>query len=180
MANGLWVSLRKYILPLFVASVIIISFALGLHNASLYQPNHGFDGSGHIYYIEYIAKHGQIPPPTEWETHQPPLYYLLASSILRLTRNIKSIQYINIFVHWSIVLLVGFGLRKVFKDINTTLIGMLSILALPMLNIFSPMVTNELLSTLFIISSVVASIFLQYVTTKKQFIITRKSNKKPA
>ncbi|MFZ2026173.1 MAG: hypothetical protein WAV30_02725, partial [Microgenomates group bacterium] len=60
-----------------IAVVIISSFALGLHNASIYAPNHGFDGSGHVYYIRYLAEKKEIPPPTGWETHQPPLYYII-------------------------------------------------------------------------------------------------------
>jgi len=170
MAKSSPFSPKKLILTLFVTLVIALSLLLGLHNASLYQPNHGFDGSGHIYYIEYIAKNGQIPPPTEWETHQPPLYYILAALILNLTHNLKSVQHINIVVHWLVICMVGLGLNKVLKNKSQTLLGMLSLLALPMLNIFPPMVTNELLSTFFILSSIVASIFLQYATTTKQFL----------
>jgi len=165
-------SFQKLAFLLATLSVITISFALGFHNASLYNPNHGFDGSGHIYYIEYVNKNNKIPPPTEWETHQPPLYYIVSALILRITDNIKSIQYINIFVHWLIVCMVGLGLYKVLKDKTQVLLGMLSLVALPMLNIFPPMVSNELLSTFFIISAIVAAIYLQYATTKKQFIIT--------
>jgi len=157
---------KKYYIPVLAIFVIVTSFVLAFHNVSLYKPNHGFDGSGHVYYINYLYKNRQIPPPTEWETHQPPLYYILGATVMSFTGNIKTPQYINIFILWLIISMVGLGLYRVFKNKYQTLLGMLSLAALPMLNIFPAMVTNELLSTFFIVSAVIACLFL--VTEKNQ------------
>jgi len=154
-----------------VATLVVIgSFALGLHNASIYSPNHGFDGSGHVYYVKYIAEHHSIPPPTEWETHQPPLYYIIGAAIMNISGNFRFVHYMNIFILWGIIGMVGLGLKTVFKDKDQILLGMFALAALPMLNIFPAMITNELLSTFFIIATAVASLYLAKAKTKKELI----------
>jgi len=152
------------------ALVVVASFTLGFHNASIYAPNHGFDGSGHVYYIQYLAQHKSIPPPTEWETHQPPLYYIIGAIVMTIFGSFRSAQYINIVVLWMIIGIVGFGLKKIFRDSHQILLGMFSLAALPMLNIFPPMVTNELLSTFFIVSATIASLYLLHAKNNKQII----------
>jgi len=144
--------------------VLCISCALGLHNAALYAPNHGFDGAGHVYYIEYIAKHRTLPPPTQWETHQAPLYYIIGAVLMMLGGSFKFAQYFNTFVLWMIIGVVGMGLKRVFKDKDQILLGMLALVALPMLNIFPAMVTNELFGTLW---SVAAGVAMVYLVTEK-------------
>lgn len=160
----------KRIIWIIAAFIVVSSFVLGFHNASIYAPNHGFDGSGHVYYVQYLAQYKKIPPPTEWETHQPPLYYIIGATVMTIFGTIRSVQYINIFVLWLLIGVVGLGLRKVFKDKIQVLLGMFALAALPMLNIFLPTVTNELLSTLFIISAAVASLYLLYAKNRKQII----------
>lgn len=162
--------IRKNWKWIVAAAVVIASFTLGFHNASIYAPSHGFDGSGHVYYIQYIAKHWAIPPPTEWETHQPPLYYIIGATVVSIFGTMRSAQYINIFVLWMIIGMVGLGLKKVFKDTDQVLLGMLSLAALPMLNIFPAMVTNELLSTFFIISAAIAALYLMLEKNKTKII----------
>ena len=159
------------ILWLLVGIVIISSFTLGFHNASLYAPNHGFDGSGHVYYVRYLAQYKKIPPPTEWETHQPPLYYIIGALVMTVSGAFRPVQYTNTFVLWLIIGMVGLGLRKVFKDTIQVLLGMFALAALPMLNIFLPTVTNELLSTFFIISAAVSTLYLLNAKNKKQVIL---------
>jgi len=158
-------------LILMILFVIVVSFALGVHNATLYNPRHGFDGEAHVYYINYLFQKKSLPKPG-WEisgkygeTHQPPIYYLIGAGLMNFTGNWKIAQYINIFVLWMIIGMVGLGLWKVFKKWNQVLIGMFSLAALPMLNIFPAMVTNELLNTFWIISAAVSCIYI--VSTKK-------------
>ncbi|MFZ2026056.1 MAG: glycosyltransferase family 39 protein [Microgenomates group bacterium] len=153
-----------------IAVIIVSSFALGLHNASIYAPNHGFDGSGHVYYIRYLAEKKEIPPPTEWETHQPPLYYIIGALVMSAAGNFRAAHYINIFILWMIIGVVGLGLRTVFKDKDQILLGMFALAALPMLNIFPAMITNELLSTLFIIAAAVAALYMIKAKSKKELL----------
>jgi hypothetical protein len=163
---------KPLIIKIFCLLIVLFSIALGIHNASLFHPNNGFDGSGHIYYVNYLVDNHQIPPPTEWETHQPPLYYVVAASILSLFDSLKSVQYINVFVFWMIIAVVGLGLVKIFKNNNQVILGTLSLIALPMLNIFQPTITNELLNTFWTISAGVSSIYLYYAKSKKQFAVS--------
>lgn len=153
-----------------IGGVISASVALGLHNATLYAPRHGFDGVGHVYYIEYIAKHWALPPPTGWETHQAPLYYIIGAVLMTLGGSFKFAQYFNTFVLWMIIGVVGLGLKRVFKDRDQILLGMFALAALPMLNIFPAMVTNELLGTLWSIAAAVGVIYLVTEKNKKHIL----------
>lgn len=153
--------------------MLLSSIALGLHNAALYAPRHGFDGVGHVHYIEYIAKYWKLPPPTEWETHQAPLYYMIGAALMTLGGSFKFAQYFNTFVLWMIIGVAALGLKRVFKDKDQILLGMLALAALPMLNIFPAMVTNELFGTLWGVATGVAMLYL--VTEKDKTKLLRNS-----
>lgn len=158
---------NKY--SLLFAVIFLFSVVLGVHNAILFFPNHGFDGVGHVEYIRYLYENHQLPPPTGLETHQPPIYYVLSAIVLSITQNIKSIQFVNIFILWAIIYVVWKCVRLIFHNPNQGMIAAISLAALPMLNIFPPMVTNELLNTFWIISSVVCVIYLNYISDKKTY-----------
>jgi len=162
----------KKLATFFLASLIIItSFILGFHNATLYSPSHGFDGKDHLYYIEYLNKYWKLPSPKSFpEGHQPPFYYLIGATLMLFTGTWKIAQYVNIFVLWMIISMVGLGLWKVFKKKEQVLIGMFSLAGLPMLNIFPAMISNELLGTFWIVSSIVACLFLVKAKTNWQFV----------
>jgi len=150
--------------------VVGVSLALGIHNATLYAPDHGFDGAGHVYYIQYLAKHRAMPLPDKWETHQAPLYYVVGAILMTVGGSFKYAQYFNTFVLWLMIAMVGLGLKRVFKSTNQILLGMFALAALPMLNIFPAMVTNELFGTFWSISAAVAIVFLLTAKTNKQIV----------
>lgn len=167
---------KKLFLVAVSLSIICISFVLGIHNATLYNPRHGFDGEAHVYYINYLFKNKSLPTPG-WEisgkygeTHQPPLYYLIGAVLMTISGTWKTAQYINTFVLWMIIAMVGLGLWKVFKSWEQVLIGMFSLAALPMLNIFPTMVTNELLNTFWIISTAISCIYLISARKNREFL----------
>ncbi|MCR4326892.1 MAG: glycosyltransferase family 39 protein [Candidatus Roizmanbacteria bacterium] len=157
-----------------VAVILIlagISITLHIHNALLYEPSHGFDGSGHVYYAQYIAQNWSLPNPNQWETHQPPLYYIIGALFILVTRmNIKALQFVNPIIFFIFLLVAYIGLKKVFTHKWQILLGTFSLLALPMLNIFPPMATNELLNATFICAVIVASIFIAYAKTKRELL----------
>lgn len=159
---------NNLVIKILCLLIFLTSIILGIHNARLFNPTQGFDGSGHVYYINYIADNKKIPTPTEWETHQPPLYYIISAVVLNIFKDPKSIQYVNIVVLWMIIAVVGIGFSKIFKNKKQVLLGMFSLVALPMLNIFSPAVTNELLSTFWILSAIVSCIYIYYAKTTKE------------
>lgn len=163
---------KKFLIILFIITVIIPSFILGFHNATLYNPRHGFDGSDHLFYIKYVNKTWQMPSTLFLkETHQSPLYYFIGAILMSLTGTWKTAQYINTFVLWLIIGMVGLGLWKVFKKIDQVLIGMFALAALPMLNIFPAMITNELLGTFWMISGLTSTIFLVLAKQKRKIIM---------
>jgi hypothetical protein len=157
----------KKITILFVGLIVVVSLILGIHNATLYAPSHGFDGSGHVFYIEYVASNWKIPPVRlNWETHQSPLYYFLGAALMKISGTWKTAQYMNTFILWMLILISCFGIWKVYKKWTPVIFGGLALAALPMLNIFPAMVTNELLNTFWIISVAVASIYIVEAKTK--------------
>jgi hypothetical protein len=160
---------RNVIFLIVTALVVIISVSLGFHNATLYNPKHGFDGVGHVFYIQYVYKHKALPPADlDWETHQSPLYYIVGAVVMAANGNWKTAQYLNTFILWMCIAVVAIGLWKIFKNKEQVFVGVLSLAALPMLNIFPPMVTNELFSTFWILSfSVVALFFVHEKNQKK-------------
>jgi tetratricopeptide (TPR) repeat protein len=66
------------------AALVCLWIVLFTHNLSLLPRNVGFDRDGHWDYISFIQEHGTLPSPNQgWEMHQPPLYYVLAATLLR-------------------------------------------------------------------------------------------------
>ncbi len=150
--------------------VIILSTILHFHNALLYMPNHGFDGSGHVYYAQYIAQNGTLPDPNHWETHQPPLYYIIGAAFIRMSgMDVKALQLVNPLLFFILVYVAFLGLKKTFGMTVSTYIGTLAVVALPMLNIFPPMVTNEFLNALLITASFVTSLYIAHTKSKREF-----------
>jgi hypothetical protein len=164
----IFLHLKKYIfLYLFLYS-FILSWALAFHNIPLYHYKHGFDGAGHIDYMTYIVQYNKLPPASHgWETHQSPLYYLIGSVLIYLFDIWKAAQYINIFILWITIFVAMATFKHIFpkKNDGMYLVGT-ALSALPMLNIFQVMVTNELMNTMF---SLIVILFLIALLKIKEF-----------
>lgn len=157
----------KKIVIIFCVLIFLVSFVLSFHNATLYAPSHGFDGVGHVFYIEYIAKYWNMPSPNlNWETHQSPLYYFIGALLMKISGTWKTAQYMNTFILWMLILVSCLGMWKVYKKWTPVIFGGLALAALPMLNIFPAMVTNELLNAFWIVSIAIAGIYLIEAKTK--------------
>jgi Flp pilus assembly protein TadD len=73
--STLWLAL------LAVGLLWIVLFIQNTLRAPLFVT--GFDVQAHLNYIKYIQQHKSLPLADEgWETHQPPLYYLLTAGLL--------------------------------------------------------------------------------------------------
>jgi hypothetical protein len=78
-----------------ILRVIILVYFVGFASvfAFLTPIGSGFDEWNHLAYANYVARTGWIPnqyvaaEAVHFEGHQPPLYYLLAAGLLRLTSN---------------------------------------------------------------------------------------------
>lgn len=135
----------------------------------MYEPGHGFDGVGHVYYAQYIAQHSTLPDPNHWETHQPPLYYIIGAGFIRVANmNVKALQFVNPVLFFILVGVAFLALKKTFGMKMPTFIGTMAVVALPMLNIFPPMVTNELLNALLITASFTTALYIAHAQTKRE------------
>jgi len=160
---------KTLIIIAFYLIIFLTSLILNIHNATLYNPKHGFDGIDHLSYILYLNKNWQLPSTALLkETHQSPLYYFIGAVLIKLFGTWKASQYINVFVFWLIIGVISLTLWRVFKKMKSVLVGAFSLIALPMLNIFPPMLTNELLNTLWIICCFSVLVFLCYAEKKQQ------------
>lgn len=64
---------------------------LGANNLLRIPPHVGFDASGHVDYIQYVATTGQIPlAPEGWQMFQSPLYYLLSAPLFSMLKPLFS------------------------------------------------------------------------------------------
>lgn len=164
--------LKNYLHWYLLGYVFILSWILAFHNIPLYHYKHGFDGGGHVEYLQYIEKNGSLPPANlGWETHQAPLYYLIGSVAMSDPTDWKSAQYINIFILWIIIGTVFILLRKIFQNNQQAAIGASALGALPMLNIFPVMITNELLNTMWSILVIAALVFLLKTKSVRSYVI---------
>jgi tetratricopeptide (TPR) repeat protein len=68
---------------LALIAIMLLWVLLLTHNAALVPRNAGFDTTGHLQYIDLIQTYSRLPAADQgWETHQPPLYYLLGATLL--------------------------------------------------------------------------------------------------
>jgi len=163
--------LKKYAHWYLLGYVFILSWVLALHNIPLYHYKHGFDGAGHVDYMTYIVNNGQLPAAElGWETHQSPIYYWIGAGLISLFGTWKAAQYINIFILWITIGVAIYGLRIIFpKKLEAVLIGAVSLAALPMLNIFPVMVTNELMNTMWSLAVLVFLLKILKTTDEKKY-----------
>jgi hypothetical protein len=143
-------TVRKHLFLILFIYSFSLSWILALNNIPLYHYKHGFDGAGHIDYMTYIVENDRLPKASHgWETHQSPLYYLVGSSLIEIFDTWKAAQYINIFILWITIGIAMYGFRVIFPKNKDGMYAVgVALSALPMLNIFQVMVTNELMNTM--------------------------------
>jgi hypothetical protein len=77
--------------PTRAASIVavlatLLMTALFINDSRYLHPTTGYDAQYHLAYIRYILDHGSLPTANHgWQTYQPPLYYLVAAALLKLT-----------------------------------------------------------------------------------------------
>jgi tetratricopeptide (TPR) repeat protein len=138
------------VLLLVVAGLWLLLF---WNNARLLPFHVGFDSKEHLKYISYIQEHRALPSPTEgWEMYQPPLYYLIAATILAARKlsisdstSVLVLRFFGAFLGIAQFVLVFLSLRLLFFA-RTAFIGLLLAAFLPMHLYLAHYVTNEMLA----------------------------------
>lgn len=127
-----------------VRIIFLLAVGMQLHNAWLFNPEFGFDGRGHIEYLEYLKDNHQLPLPHQgWQFYQTPLYYLLASPAY-LLGGFKAVQIQNVFYYVIFIVLISYLAGKLYKsERQAGYVAALTLLALPVVNYLVPMISNE-------------------------------------
>lgn len=137
--------LKRPIYWSIASSILTAHLSLAFHNASAYPYERGIDQRGHVEYIKRFTRTLSVPLAFEgWEMFQPPLYYLLASLLLRATGELKSAQFLtalfgacNVLISFLLLRLILPGRRELH------LLGLLLAAFTPMQLYMSPLITNE-------------------------------------
>ena len=97
---------------------------LFINNTAVRAPLAGFDAKHHLGYINYIQQKHELPKADAgWETHQPPLYYLVAAGTLKLAglgvdtpEGLMGLRALSLLSGLGQIFLVFASLRVVFPD----------------------------------------------------------------
>jgi hypothetical protein len=159
----------SYLEKVLIGVVIAAAMVLQVHNALSYNPLYGFDGKAHIEYLQYLEHYGQIPPPHRgWQFYQPPLYYLLGLPVF-ITVGVQGVQFVNVAVFGLLILFMGRWLPRLFpKTKHLQLLLFLGTVALPVLTYLIPLITNEYMSDVLVMLSILVCLFLAKAPEKQR------------
>lgn len=106
------------------------------------------DERAHFGYVQLLAQHLQLPLNTP-ERQQPPLYYLLAAALYRLTGSIGVAQATSILCGAATVVVIGLCARELWPaQPRRWVIGALLAATLPQFQFIAASVSNDALSVL--------------------------------
>jgi Flp pilus assembly protein TadD len=142
-------SLERLIL-LLISAVWLFLF---WNNTRLLPFHAGFDSREHLKYIDYIQQHSSLPSPTEgFEMFHPPLYFLIAASILSFCKlsitdpaSVAVLRALGAVFGIAQCILVFLTLRLLLP-VRAALVGLMLAAFLPMHLYLMHYVTNELLT----------------------------------
>jgi tetratricopeptide (TPR) repeat protein len=143
---------KSEITKLTLSGFILLWVVLFIHNVNQLSPMNGFDAANHIDYIKFIQEHHELPKAEQgWETHQPPLYYLFAATLLQIFQwdattmeGVRALRYLSMLFGIGQIFLVVASLRLLFpSELTRPLIGTAMAAFLPAHLYHSHYVTNE-------------------------------------
>ena len=151
---------QAVLLVLLAAGGWIVLFA---HNLTLWTVRSGFDVNAHLEYIDYLRQQHALPLATAgWETHQPPLYYLICAGVLSLLRlpavsggGLAALRVLGLVFGLIQIGLVFACVRLIFPDnARRQTIGLILAASLPVNLYLYHYVTNEILASMLVAASV--------------------------
>ncbi len=143
--------------------------ALFLNNHRSLDPVAGFDARHHLAYVEYILDHGALPSADQgWQTYQPPLYYLLASGLLKLVgattqdaSGVLALRLLGLLCGVCNLFLVAACLRRLFpQNERRQVLGTLLAAFLPCQLYLYQFPTNEMLLVTLASTTLLAALWL--------------------
>ncbi len=142
-----------------LGGLILIWIVMLLHNCGQLPPIIGFDAAHHMDYIRMIQERREMPEADEgWETHQPPLYYVVCASLLQVAglgavsaEGLMTLRVVSLLVGAAQILLVFAGLRLLFpNELRRPLFGGGLAATLPAHLYHAHYITNETMFALFV------------------------------
>src|SRR6185503_6915103 len=124
-------------------------------------PINGFDIQQHLRYIQHLQTQHELPAAgSGWETHQPPLYYLVAALGLHLcgldvetSAGLTALRVLSLVFGLGQIVLVFASLRLLFPDeLRRPLLGTAMAALLPAHLYHAHYITNETLLALLVSS----------------------------
>ncbi len=139
---------------LLAGVVAILWGAMAWNNHGWLHPMSGPDSLDHLQYIQLILANGSLPLPGDGiQTHQPPLFYLLAAGMLRLAgatapaEAMHLIRLLTVACGIAHVLLVFASLRLLFPERpSCQIVGLVLAAFLPVHLFVFQYATNETLT----------------------------------
>jgi 4-amino-4-deoxy-L-arabinose transferase-like glycosyltransferase len=106
------------------------------------------DERAHFGYVQLLAQHAQLPLNIP-ERQQPPLYYLLAAALYKLTGSIAVVQATSILCGAATVVVIGLCARELWPtQPRRWVIGAFLAATLPQFQFIAASVSNDALSVL--------------------------------
>jgi tetratricopeptide (TPR) repeat protein len=157
-----WVTGRAAVQVAVTGAVILWCALLWNNLQSLLFP-FGFDAEHHLIYVQYIMQHKALPLADQgWETHQPPLYYVMSAATLGLlglaTDDTGAVVVLRLLAALAVLVqvgLVGASLRIIFPGRpGRQLIGVVLAAFLPVHFYMAHYVSNDLLAAVLATGSI--------------------------
>jgi tetratricopeptide (TPR) repeat protein len=178
LAAGVYILRRSSTLPgswltggaavqVMVACAVLLWFALLWNNLQSLLFPIGFDAEHHLIYVQYIMQNKALPLADQgWETHQPPLYYVISAAALGLlglaTADTEAVMVLRVLSALAVLVQVGLvaaSLRIVFPGRpGRQLIGVVLAAFLPVHFYMAHYLSNDLLAELFATASIYLSL----------------------
>jgi tetratricopeptide (TPR) repeat protein len=140
---------------LVVTGAVVLWGALLWNNLQTLLFPIGFDSEHHLVYVQYIMQHKTLPLADQgWETHQPPLYYVISAAVFSLlgltTDDTGAVVVLRVLAALAVLVqvgLVGASLRIIFPGhTGRQLIGIVLAAFLPVHFYMAHYVGNDLLA----------------------------------
>jgi hypothetical protein len=137
-----------------MGGLLLLWAILFFRNATQVSPLSGFDVRQHLGYIKFVQDNHQLPHSGQgWETHQPPLYYVLCAAWLHLLQSdiaspfgVAALRLLSFLAGAGQILLVFASLRLIFSgELRRPLFGTAMAAFLPAHLYHAHYITNEML-----------------------------------